>query len=823
MMSSMNEFTQLCDKYNFKGFSFPSIQVKQNANGIWKKDIKWGDVQWQKNPTNQIKQGHQGYAIRTGEVSNITVIDCDSEEVYNQIISDFPLLKNTFRVKTNKGYHLYLKYNSVFNTRSNSFNKYPGIDIRNNGGIVFAPPTEYFHEGLKSMVGYQQNNTCDIQPIPKELVDLYISQTKQTTTKKTIKPKENNIISTNSVATIIESENIYIHNIEEIEDISNNISIKYLDNYDDWLYIIIALYTIGTEKAKQIALNISKKSTKFDNLDKWESGELKKFTQITLGTLYHYSKISNEDNHIAILVKHFNYKKYKISDLEGDMAQKCIELFGKDFIFEKGELFHFNGVYWQQDTSEHHVPRKIMADLSNYYGYLSKNLNLKRTAMSDDNSLSSKQMEEKLNEIDTYIKIVKNCLKYCKTNTRIKNIIALFKNLLEKDQAISWENKPYYYVFNNKIYDLQSQSFVEPLQSDNLFISCGYDYKYGFEEHLQKINEIVADIFPDKEQREYYLYICASMMIGRTLPKFVIANGGGSNGKSMFHELIMEMLGNYGYLLNNESLTNKTNNSSSPNPQLANCKFKRGVIAREPEKNRCFNTSVIKELTGGKGINTRVCNSNDTQIETCMTLVVETNNLLKFGDEGAIDYAMRRRAAPVSFSSMFVSPEDYEEYKEDPKVKKGNTYYMTKEFRDTYKYALFELLCPYAKRLIEKDFNIDAFRPQSVLEQTNEYLQTNDRFVQYFMQSFQRTDDNTNFIKLNDIYSEHFIYSNFHQALSRKEKADWSKKVFINAIKDNVMLRKDYKEQHFYEENNERKKLRNVLVRWTMKNNDDDE
>jgi len=77
-------------------------------------------------------------AIVTGKISNLVVFDLDSKEAeeYAEDEGGFP---ETPKVKTSKGYHLYLKYPG-FEVKNN-VNKNLAIDIRADGGYVVAPPS----------------------------------------------------------------------------------------------------------------------------------------------------------------------------------------------------------------------------------------------------------------------------------------------------------------------------------------------------------------------------------------------------------------------------------------------------------------------------------------------------------------------------------------------------------------------------------------------------------------------------------------------------------------------------------------------------------
>ena len=811
-MNESDKFKRFCGDYKLNGFSFPSITTEKKREK-WDKKVNWGDVRWQKNKNSEIKDSHKGFAIRTGKDSDITVIDCDNIEVYNKITNEYPSLLNTLRIKTNRGYHLYLKYNEVFKSNSDSFinfGNYKGLDIRNDGGIAFSYPTTYYHNGEKEYVGYTIENNKEIIDIPDKLVDIYklhknISIKKEPINKRSMKNKE-----TNNINFTIDNK----INMKEVNDIANNINVKYLtDNYD-WLKIITSLYTIGTNEALDIAKTISKKANNYDGdylFEKKWNKELNS-TDITLGTLFYYSEISNEGKHNNIKSKYFDYKNININSTEKDIAELAVKKFGNDFIFENNYLYHYNGVYWKRDNTKHYIKKSIMNDLTTYYKYIQKNIINIFKNTKDETTLSSKDKEVKEAELELIIKTLKECILLCSTNTKIKNIVDLFEVIIEKDELIKWEMKPYYYVFDNKIFDLESGLWVEPKKEDYLFISCGYNYENSSEEDKEKLLFILNDIFPIEEEKEYYLYILSSMMIGRTLDKFIVANGEGGNGKSVLHELILEMLKNYGYVLSNDVLI--TPMKGGPNPQVANLMYKRGVITREPDDSAGFCLSTIKELTGGSKINARLCNSNDTDIRICMTLIDESNK--KPFIKGRIDNSAVRRIIDIPFRSIFVSKEEVNEYQGD-NIKEGNKNLTTDIFREKYKLPLFEILKDYAKKLIENGFDTDKYKPKSIKERTMEYLQDSDRFLTYFTEEYERDNDKKSFIELSETYNR-FKNSEFYNSLSRKDKIQWTKKYYIQNIKENILLRKDFCERHFYiDEQKQKQQPRNVLLSWKKK------
>ncbi len=106
--------------------------------------------------------------IVTGEISGITVIDIDVADgkmgaaTWQELISEHGE-PNTLMSKTGSGgMHVVFKYNSALKTSSNTLGD--GVDVRNDGGYIVAPPSlhqcggEYewlnWHESIKTLPAY---------------------------------------------------------------------------------------------------------------------------------------------------------------------------------------------------------------------------------------------------------------------------------------------------------------------------------------------------------------------------------------------------------------------------------------------------------------------------------------------------------------------------------------------------------------------------------------------------------------------------------------------------------------------------------------------
>lgn len=105
--------------------------------------------------------------VVTGKVSGVTVVDIDTYKGGD--ISKFP---ETYTVRTgNGGYHLYYIYEAGLTISANAYAHLPGVDIRNDGGFVVAPPsvTSYEKDGKLAGGAYTIEKNIPFAPFPAHL------------------------------------------------------------------------------------------------------------------------------------------------------------------------------------------------------------------------------------------------------------------------------------------------------------------------------------------------------------------------------------------------------------------------------------------------------------------------------------------------------------------------------------------------------------------------------------------------------------------------------------------------------------------------------
>lgn len=600
-------------------------------------------------------------------------------------------------------------------------------------------------------------------------------------------------------------------------ELIESIGVKFIDAYSSWRDIVWAICYLG-EEYKELAKKISAKSSKWTNDANaeetferlWATCEKSHFT---LGTLKHYSRLTDEKIYLGIQGKFKDFQKICEGDTDNEIAQVFVYLFEDDFVYEADELWRWGGIVWELDNKHHFLRGAIAKKLKLFYTTKEEQLN-KQKQENDDETI--------IKMIDAKIKKVQNIKRYIQSTTGSSNIIKMVLTELTIQQTNKkiWDSKPYLFAFTNVIYDLRTGSTVAPNKFDYMRLSTGYEWRNPTQEECDELTDVFNKIYPIESTKNLYLTLLATGLIGRTLEKFIVASGRGGNGKGVTNELMTETVGNYGYVLASNALQ-VTQTSLGSCPELSQLAHKRFVVCREPDNKKKINVSILKELTGGDVFKARTHHSEKTTQDICMTLVMELNPPRpQLGSKA--DNALLRRLIEVPFISTFT--QNPSEVCEENHIYLGNQNVKTRDWKTKHRFALFAMLVPYAVRYYETNEMIDDFIPPEIKELSREYVFGSDEVFSWFKSNWRHTGKESDVVKLQDALSS-FRGTEIYKTMDREEKKQINRE-FIKASLDNdLKLNKSYQERFRKQLDAKRIEIRNCWVGWVIEdeNHSDEE
>ena len=523
----------------------------------------------------------------------------------------------------------------------------------------------------------------------------------------------------------------------------------------------------------------------------------------TKAVLYHWLR---EDHYVKFVQLRAKYDDSELDHTHNGVAELFVRLFGDNFFLMKAEkkqhenLYHWTGVFWEATNSR---------DIMNMVATKVRDYALALAARQLELQIGNKD-EEAVLVLQSRHKKLLNLAHLCGVYSHLNGITKLIMCKIRKTVAL--DTKPHLFVFNNAVFDLKKGERVTPNRKDYMTISCGYDYEPPDEARIKKLNDIYDTIFPEQDERDLYLIIQGTCLYGETLQKFILANGGGRNGKGLTTDLLLKMLGPYGYTASPVILTQKR--KTGGNPEVANMHLARTVVYREPQDDDRIDGSTLKELTGGGKINARKLFSNDTETRLQATHIFECNTRPKISGR-TDDAAMQERIVDIPFRNTFTQDEN--------KIKNSTTHfeqnpeYVSTEFQEKHKLALFHILAKHTKKFLDAGKIIVKFIPQSIKDRTGVYLASCDEMKTWFTENFEHTKpEEKEFLSIKkDIYP-HFT-AEFFSDFSKEAKRKWTKSFFVQTVQRWFPV--DFQPEYKPIVKGKQKKHNLVLRNWTKKNN----
>lgn len=287
------------------------------------------------------------------------------------------------------------------------------------------------------------------------------------------------------------------------------------------------------------------------------------------------------------------------------------------------------------------------------------------------------------------------------------------------------DSKPYLLGCDNGIIDFQDPAlFRQGKPDDFVSRSTRIDYVPITEEHeeiVAEIKEFMHRLFPEKELEEYMWDHMASLLIGKNVNQtFNMYTGVGRNGKSVYVDLLSQVLGEYKATIPVSIITQKRVGVGASSSEIAQLMGMRYAVMQEPSKGDKLNEGVMKELTGGDDLQARQLFKESVTFAVLFKLVICCNELIeiKSNDEGTW-----RRIRVCPFKSLFCeNPVENDPYKPYQFLVDKNVHEKFKKWRTV-------LLAMLVDRAREKQGAVQDC--SIVLEASNEYRGQQDLFAEF--------------------------------------------------------------------------------------------
>ena len=368
--------------------------------------------------------------------------------------------------------------------------------------------------------------------------------------------------------------------------------------------------------------------------EKWDEqrnkttyGELTLTKAIAECTNVFTPKKQNDDYNIYLLdesTKEIKHKNYSYDDTGN--AQRFVDLWGEHvrYSFVRKNWFFYNGKYWELDQSGE-VNRLVDKTLD----FMKKEPIIKADGIDEEEA-------EKLRN---------RHLKYSRGSNGKANMLKESRHL-RPIQPDEFDRDKMLFNVSNGYINLEKGTLKD--HDSKLYFS-----KYSPVEFTDKIDcpqwlDFLDQIFDgDQALIDYLQRAVGYSLSGSTEEQMMfILYGNGRNGKSVFLDIIKEIMGNYTTNIQPQTLMVK-NQSGGANSDIARLQGARLVTSTEPNDGMRFDEGLVKQITGGDEITARFLYGDEFDYYPEFKLWMATNHkpIIRGTDDG-----IWRRMAIIPFT-----------------------------------------------------------------------------------------------------------------------------------------------------------------------------
>lgn len=522
----------------------------------------------------------------------------------------------------------------------------------------------------------------------------------------------------------------------------NILSDSRADDFDSWMKVGWCLHNLDDRLLPEW-VEFSRRSSKFQEglcEEVWKHMVTRNDRVLKIGSLRKWAQEDSPNEYGNIKrEQNVGYVRAAISGLHHDVALATYNVFMGEFVCSnvKNNLWYrFSNHRWRLCDSGTVLRIMLSTEIYNLFKEEANAAMRMAEAAGGGSEHPQAIIAEKMN---------KNADRLKTTSFKDAVMKELKDHFYKENFESMLDEKPNLIGFENGVYDLDAREFRKGMPEDMLTFSTRVNYmEYDpTDPYYDDINSFFTSVQVKEDLRVYLLKFLASCLHGTVREhSFHIAQGVGSNGKSLTIDFFEKAVGDYAVKLPVAFLTQKRGHSGAASPEVMRLKGKRFACLQEPGNDERLNVGLMKEVTGGDVIVARGLYKDCIEIKPQFRLLLTANNL---PEVPSADGGTWRRIKLLPFDSRFV---------EKPDPEKVN------EFKIDYDLSgKLPQLAPYlVSYLIELYYDyIENGNPppEDVTAATNEYKRRSDH-MQLFIDKYIEFDKDgyLNFNELFDLYKE---------------------------------------------------------------------
>lgn len=794
----INTLKYLTKGLHFEVGSFDKVITVKNDKGELHKEFEGLPTKWTTTtPELKIKQGQQGFFVKTGKGSNIVAIDIDNPD--NPELEELIAMceeQSNFIVRTRKGKHYYFKFNPLL---KNTNSKVIGMDTRSDGGMLICPPTKYMYEDdeIEYEIARQPEELDELNELTAEMTDYmvkkwgskFINIPEEKKEKKEKKEEIKEEIKEEPKEEPKEEDNSNPER-ELLLKALNNVNIDRFTNYDSWFQFGAICYNERTLLSFDDFVYYSKKAPNYvderDCSKKWKEYKQNNCNKISKATVWKWLKEDNfEVFKQLVAVSNDMWEFIRLMN-DNDASKLFYNNYPTKFLYniKLGWFSLQNNNIWKSYGNKYPINMtKMINDFFQQFIKDFKKAELKRYTDLIENTFDREKEkkiidghEERLKVIDKQYRIAGSF----KFATDVSKLLLSLYNNDDLDKIIDFNRD--LIAFEDKVYVISTGEVRDIKPDDYISTTTGYKFPLQSNKSVRDdIEKTIKSMFPDDDTYEYMLYTIASSLLNyNKYEKFYIWTGRGGNGKGLLTTLVQKAFGNHYIAVSNSLFTQKNKSKDAPLNEVVDSRSKKMMMTTEPESSEYLQVGIIKQFTGNDDLQARKCHKDEVvSFKPMFVLFLQTNNIPKLNN---IDEGIQRRLTIINFPYQFRANPDGN----NPLEKQGDSKIKVKfsddnDYRDEFMLMLLEKL----KELNKKDDKeFDKLVPKNVLDTTREFIDECNLIKDWLFTNIELTYNNKDTIGIRETYEAYKSYMYKNQCLAIPEK------LFKNLMKYNNIQHK---------------------------------